>query len=217
MAWKMVLMMVGVVGNLIVVLLDYKWHDKRTREFKRGRSALVYFVFPVLLILGAVAVAIDDDQHAKESATIKAEFASLAKRAEAEAGLAAKRADEQRTQIATLSSDNEKLRALLAPILVEVRRLHPKAAESEIMSEVRSRLLKLAGRVESETPSGVVNGVNAVFHTSSVPAGDVQLFVDRLRQVAGVDYELSGTTITFKPGSVPPPEAIVRIDYSLPR
>lgn len=62
-----------------------------------------------------------------------------------------------------------------------------------------------------ETPTGTVDGTNVEFRTAQVPVGE-QLFVDRVLQYPGLDYTLSGTTITFT--YAPPPGALLRIYYN---
>ena len=54
----------------------------------------------------------------------------------------------------------------------------------------------------AETPTGAVNGVNAVFTLAEIPA-DGMLFVDRVLQVQSTDYSLAGNTITFAAGAIP--------------
>lgn len=63
-----------------------------------------------------------------------------------------------------------------------------------------------------ETPTPAPNGLNVYFnalHTIS----DEQLFVDRILQVPGTDYTVSGTQITFLAGAVPPAGAFIRLYY----
>ncbi len=60
-----------------------------------------------------------------------------------------------------------------------------------------------------ETPSGTVNGVNAIF-TISVNPTQLILTVDGLTVTEGVDYNLSGVTITFISGSIPTTGSVVR-------
>lgn len=48
-----------------------------------------------------------------------------------------------------------------------------------------------------ETPSGTVNGTNTVFTLAETPGGDVLVFLDGTLQQDGVDYTISGDTITF--------------------
>jgi len=59
--------------------------------------------------------------------------------------------------------------------------------------------------VDSEVPSGAVNGSNAVFTLASTPspAGSLELYRNGLYQRQGVDYEISANTITFFLASVP--------------
>jgi len=56
--------------------------------------------------------------------------------------------------------------------------------------------LMAAGWVE-ETPAGSCNGSNVTFTLSETPAADSErFFVNGLRQVKGVDYTISGSTLT---------------------
>ena len=55
--------------------------------------------------------------------------------------------------------------------------------------------------VDQQAPSGAINGVNASFTLSMAPSPATSLAVYRngLRLSSGVDYTLSGSTITFSP------------------
>ncbi len=61
------------------------------------------------------------------------------------------------------------------------------------------------GFVDQETPSGAINGANAVFTLSQTPSPGTSLAVYRngLRMTLGADYTLSGAVITFVTGLVP--------------
>lgn len=61
------------------------------------------------------------------------------------------------------------------------------------------------GFVDQETPSGTINGVNAVYATSQNPSPSSSLVVYRngVRLTAGVDYTAVGTAITFGSTLVP--------------
>lgn len=63
------------------------------------------------------------------------------------------------------------------------------------------------GFVDAETPQGAIDGVNARFTLSSAPnpGGSLQLYRNGLLQRAGVDYTLSGNTVTFLAGALPQP------------
>jgi hypothetical protein len=69
--------------------------------------------------------------------------------------------------------------------------------------------------VNSETPSGVVDGANSIFALASapLPAASVQLFRNGLLLKAGADYTISGPTITFVPASTPAPGDILQATY----
>jgi hypothetical protein len=58
---------------------------------------------------------------------------------------------------------------------------------------------------DAEVPGGTVNGVNATFVLAAAPspAGSLMLIRNGLLQTAGIDYTLSGNTITFLAGAIP--------------
>jgi len=61
------------------------------------------------------------------------------------------------------------------------------------------------GFVDQVTPTGATNGVNTTFTLSQAPSPSASLtvFLNGLRMTLGVDYTLSGSTITFATASVP--------------
>lgn len=58
---------------------------------------------------------------------------------------------------------------------------------------------------DSETPSGGITGSNATFTLAFTPspASSLQLYLNGLRLDLGVDYTLSGSTVTFALGTIP--------------
>lgn len=58
---------------------------------------------------------------------------------------------------------------------------------------------------DAEVPAGPVDGINFTFTLANVPSPvtSLQLFRNGLLQKAGIDYTLSGKTITFLPGAIP--------------
>lgn len=67
---------------------------------------------------------------------------------------------------------------------------------------------------DNETPSGTVNGSNAVFTLAQTPnpVGSLQLFVNgQLLTAGGEDYTLSGTTVTMV--TAPPTTSIINAFY----
>lgn len=53
-----------------------------------------------------------------------------------------------------------------------------------------------------ETPGGTINGVNVTFTLSQIP-DTLFLFVNGVYQTVGVDYTVSGSTITYLAGAIP--------------
>jgi len=86
---------------------------------------------------------------------------------------------------------------------------------------MRLRILELeagalgaaASFVDEETPEGVVDGANAAFTLSQAPspASSLRLYLNGLRQLAGVHFALVGAGITYSQ----PPELgdVHRADY----
>ena len=61
------------------------------------------------------------------------------------------------------------------------------------------------GFSDAEVPAGLINGSNAVFTLAFTPspAGSLQLYLNGLRQDAGLDYSVSNNVVTFFTGAVP--------------
>jgi len=71
------------------------------------------------------------------------------------------------------------------------------------------------GRVEDETPSGTIDGSNAAFTLANTPrtTSAIKLYRQGVRQFEGVQYDMSGTTITFKAGKIPRTGNTLIADY----
>ena len=68
---------------------------------------------------------------------------------------------------------------------------------------------------DGETPSGAVNGLNTAFTLAFPPSptSSVQVYLNGLRMSLGVDYGVSGSTITFVPASLPQIGDILTASY----
>lgn len=72
----------------------------------------------------------------------------------------------------------------------------------------QDRAIGGAGDVTFETPDGVVNGVNTIFTLAGYPlAGTLQVYLAGSLLTEGVDYSVSGRTLTFDSGPAGPPSA----------
>ncbi|MEZ5400732.1 MAG: hypothetical protein R2729_13755 [Bryobacteraceae bacterium] len=69
--------------------------------------------------------------------------------------------------------------------------------------------------VDGETPSGVVDGANAVFGLAGAPspAGSLLLYRNGILQKAALDYSLTGSSIQFQTGSKPQPGDVLLASY----
>jgi hypothetical protein len=72
-----------------------------------------------------------------------------------------------------------------------------------------------ANFVDSENPTGVVDGANVTFQlaNSPSPATSLALFRNGLALSSSTDYAVSGATITFQVGSVPQPGDVLQASY----
>jgi hypothetical protein len=71
--------------------------------------------------------------------------------------------------------------------------------------------------VDSEIPAGLVDGHNASFMLSQAPepAASLELFRNGVRQKAGLDFTLSGSTVTFLPVAIPSTGDVLLASYRL--
>jgi hypothetical protein len=69
--------------------------------------------------------------------------------------------------------------------------------------------------VDSETPTGLINGSNLVFTLGATPspAQSLEIYRNGVRLSPTVDYTLSGNTITFVAGAAPQTGDILRAQY----
>ncbi len=81
-----------------------------------------------------------------------------------------------------------------------------------------SPLSTSAAFVDAEFPSGAINGSNTTFTLAAAPSpvSGLSIFRNGLLQSPGVDYTLSGSTITFLAGSTPRANDVVTAYYRVP-
>jgi hypothetical protein len=66
---------IGVTG-LLAVLLDYKWHDKRKRLFKRTRNLLISLSI-LLVVAGSTVTVLDERQKNEEILSLNSQLKSI--------------------------------------------------------------------------------------------------------------------------------------------
>lgn len=68
--------------------------------------------------------------------------------------------------------------------------------------------------VDAETPAGLINGANLVFTLANSPAlSSLHLYRNGLRQRLGLDYTVSGSSISFLAVAVPQVGDLLLADY----
>lgn len=75
-SWKNALHLLLFLSAAAVALLDYKWHDKRTKLFKGTRTVVFVLIFS-LLIINVVVDYKDDRARIDEKAALKSEIGDL--------------------------------------------------------------------------------------------------------------------------------------------
>lgn len=80
---------------------------------------------------------------------------------------------------------------------------------------VNAALTTTLGFVDSETPTGTVDGANSTFTLSGTPnpATSLLLYRNGILQKQGLDYQLSGNTITFLSVAIPQSGDILQACY----
>ena len=113
-------------------------------------------------------------------------------------------------QVTSLSADLASINNVLGALAAQVNGLNVSVSA---LGPGTSALF-----VDGEAPAGILNGVNPAFNLSQMPnpAGSVTLYRNGLMQTAGVDYTLTGSTITFLPGSTPNTGDTLSAYYRIP-
>ncbi len=72
--------------------------------------------------------------------------------------------------------------------------------------------------IDAEVPGGAMNGANSTYTLAQTPnpVNSVAVYRNGLLQSPGVDYSLSGSTVTFMPTSIPRATDVVTAYYRVP-
>ncbi len=84
-----------------------------------------------------------------------------------------------------------------------------------LLATYRTAAVTGIGFVDAETPAGTMDGSNLTFTLAEmpIPASSVALYLNGVRQTAGVDYTFSGQTISFLSGLAPEPGDVLLCSY----
>ena len=116
--------------------------------------------------------------------------------------------EEIRDKLETLQGENKlSIQAIQSlPAILEELKSRPSGRSGPSLISRRIRF------IDDETPTGTVNGVNAVFTISKTPeTGSLKVYVNGARMRVTEDYTVSNKTITFN--TAPPTGSILLADY----
>ncbi len=111
------------------------------------------------------------------------------------------------TQVVSLSADLASINLSIAALTTQLNNL----------SLTGMAAGTTAAFVDSESPSGTLNGTNTGFTLSHIPSsGSLSVYRNGLLQTPGVDYSVSGSALTFLPASVPRITDTITAYYRIP-
>lgn len=108
-------------------------------------------------------------------------------------------------QITNLSADLASINASLSSLTTQITNLGLASSTTNAVF------------IDAETPTGTLNGTNAIFTLANAPSpgGSLTLFRNGLIQSNNIDFTLSGATITFNAGSIPQAGDILQAYYRI--
>jgi hypothetical protein len=158
MVWKIALQIIAVLTAILIANLDYLWHDKRTRKFKRTRLFL-YLLAAITLILSVVVTIQDDRQHRHEIKQLTSTLDNLQRETSAFRSEAKNSGKEQQSQMAMLIEGNKRLQDSLAPFQDLAKKRYPGLEGKEALEKLRTditavekRAAELEKKVQASDP-----------------------------------------------------------------
>jgi hypothetical protein len=138
----------AIFSVVLVAILDYQWHDKRTGRFKKLKATL-FVILGICLITSVWLTVHDDRQHAKEINTLNESLGTL--KAEAlNQGVQAQRRDSvTQKQLAELAENNGRLQKSLAPFQQLADRLFASTPQQDRLGLLERQLNTLSHRTEA--------------------------------------------------------------------
>ncbi len=145
MFWKIAIQVLGWLVLFLVGLLDYKWFDKRTKNFQRTRRAL-FISLSLLLAFNTFWVYWEDRDKRQEIMSLSNQIGALNSQVKIAENSAADRDTARMRQIA-------KLQTMLEPILKMTRRQFPGARDEVAVQYLAQRIDSLEKHVADRTLS----------------------------------------------------------------
>ena len=145
MFWKIVLQTTTVLVAILIANLDYVWHDKRTRKFKRARVVL-YALAGIMLCFSIIVTIQDDRQHRNETGQLTSALENLKKETATLRSEAKQSGKEQQSQMVELIEGNKKLQNSLAPFQALAKMRYPGLEDREALEKLRSDITAVEKR-----------------------------------------------------------------------
>lgn len=133
---KLLFQVLGILVTILVGVLDYFWHDKRTNRFKKVRSYLLFGLCPLLIGVSILIVILDERDHGAEVAQLHARFDESNQSAKHAGELAAKSDEVHAAQFARLHEENQKLEIMLEPFVSLAHQRRPDVSSAEALSKL---------------------------------------------------------------------------------
>jgi hypothetical protein len=158
MVLKIVLQITAVLTVIVIANLDYLWHDKRTRKFKRTRLSL-YFLAAITIILSVVVTIQSDRQHEYEMKQLTSALSNLQGETSTFRTETKNTGKEQQSQMSILLEGNKRLQDSLAPFQDIAKRRYPDLEGKEALEKLRTdittverRAAELEKKVQASDP-----------------------------------------------------------------
>lgn len=145
MVWKIVLQTIAVLMAILIANLDYVWHDKRTRKFKRTR-VILYVLAGITLVLSVIVTIQDDRQHRNETGQLTSALDNLKKETATLRDEAKQSGREQQLQMVELIEGNKKLHNSLAPFQALAKLRYPGLEDREALEKLRTDITAVEKR-----------------------------------------------------------------------
>ena len=121
---KLVTQLVTGIGGLLTILLDYKWHDKRTKLFKRLRGSLIAITIFSLAI--GIYITIQDDKDKND------EIKSLTNKL-----------DSANNTLRYIKASGDTLKNQMNPFLELAKSKYPNLSNKVALDSLKNRIKKL--------------------------------------------------------------------------
>ena len=136
------------------IVLEYIWHDKRTKLHRRTRKTLLY-----ILVITAIVTLIIVFGDTISANRLQSQFTSVQDTLNKERFEAAKREDDAKKERATLLSSNQELKDMFDSLLVLAKAMNPtlddNAAIASLLAELEE-LIEWSGKQKRAAMVGMV-------------------------------------------------------------